>query len=200
MVEFEFFSFQDIAVSTTALSGAGADAGEQSLLSELVGNLGVNDSVLLAIFNSTLGSFGFSLLNLHVLSFLGGEVDTVVVGVPLREGSGVNLNDAVLDEGVGSDQLVVGGVVDDIEDSGLAGDSFGGPVEVTFLKPEGSELEVSSSDSDTSDSGGVRDEFGVGDGSGLLEGSLLFVDRHSASCKSALVPGISVDAHSMWLI
>lgn len=182
------------------MSGAGADAGEESLLSELVGDLGVDDSVLLAILNAALGSFGFSFLNLHVFSFLGGEVDTVVVGVPLREGGGVNLNDAVLDEGVGSDQLVVGSVVDDVQDSGLASDCFGGPVEVAFLESESSELEVSSSDSDASDSGGVRDEFGVGDGSGLLEGSLLFVDWHSASCKSALVPGISVDAHSMWLI
>lgn len=170
------------------MSGAGADASKQSLLSELVSNLRVNDSVLLTFLNSTLSSFGFSFLNLHVLTLFGGEVDTVVVGIPLREGSSVDLNDAVLDEGVGSDQLVVGGVIDDVEDSGLAGDSFGGPVEVAFLESESSELEVSSSNSDTSDSSSVRDEFGVGDGSSLFEGSLLFVDWHSASCKSALVP------------
>ena len=36
--------------------------------------------------------------------------------LPLTEGSGINDHDGVLDEGLGPDQLVVAGVVDDIND------------------------------------------------------------------------------------
>ena len=170
------------------------------MLPELVDDLGINHSVFLPLLDPVLGSLGFSVLDLELLALLGGEVDTIVVGIPLGEGSGVDLDDTVLDEGVGPDKFVIGGIVDDVEDSGFARDSFGGPVEVALLESECSELEVASSDSDSSDPAGVRDEFGVGDGSGLFEGSLLFVDGHPAPGKSSLVPGISVDTHCLWLI
>ena len=114
-----------------------------------------------------------------------------MVQVPSCEGGGIDGDNAVLDEGLGPDQLVVGGVVDDVEDPGLAGDGFGGPVEVSFLETESSELVVSASDSDSSDPGFVIDELGVGDGSGLFKGSLFLVDGHAAAGESALVPGVS---------
>ena len=110
-----------------------------------------------------------------------------MVDIPLREGSCVNLNDAVLDKRIGPDQLVVGCVIDDVQDSGFASDCLRGPVEVTLLEPKGSELEVTSSDSNSSDPGSIRDEFGVGDWSCLLEGSILFVDWHPATGQSPLV-------------
>lgn len=129
------------------MSGSGADDGEESLLSELLSDLGVDNSGLLAFLDSVLGALGLLLFDLEVLGLLDVEVDVVLVEVPLGEGSGVDLYDAVSHEGIGSDQLVVGGVVDDVEDSGLARDCFGSPVEVAVLEAEGSELEVSSSDS-----------------------------------------------------
>ena len=164
------------------MSGSGADAGEESLLSELLGNFGIDDSALLAFLDSLLGALGFLLFDLEILGPLDVEVDVVLVDVPLGEGGCVNLDDAVPHQGVGSHQLVVGGVVDDVEDSGLARDGFGCPVEVAVLEAEGSELEVSSSDSDSADTGGVGNQLGVGDGSCLLERSLLLVDWHPAAC------------------
>ena len=50
--------------------------------------------------------------------------------VPLLEGRGVDLHDAVLDESLGPHELVVGGVVDDVDDLGLLGDALAAPVEV----------------------------------------------------------------------
>ena len=44
--------------------------------------------------------------------------------VPLLEWGGVNLNNTVLYDGLGSGKLVVGGIVSDIYYSGLLGDSL----------------------------------------------------------------------------
>jgi hypothetical protein len=194
-VEFELLAFEDVSVDAAGLSGAGTDAGVQSLLVELVGDLGVHHAGLLALLNTVLGALALAVLDLDVLSLLGGQHDSVVVGVPLGEGSGVDLDDAVLDEGVGSHQLVVGGVVDNVQDSGLAGDSLGGPGEVSFLETQGAELVVSTSDSDSADTGCVRDELGVGARAGFLEGSLLLVDGHTPTGESTLVSGVTVDSH-----
>ena len=118
-----------------------------------------------------------------------------MVEVPLREGGGIDLNDTVFDKSFGSDEFVVGSVVYDIDDSGFSGGSFWGPVEVTFLESEGSELVVTTSDSDSSNSGLVVDEFSVRDWSGFLEGSLFFMDWHSATSWSSLMSWISGDTH-----
>ena len=50
----------------------------------------------------------------------------------MSEGSGINDHDGVLDEGLGSDQLVVGGIVHDVDDTGLTGNSLAWPGEVTL--------------------------------------------------------------------
>jgi heptaprenylglyceryl phosphate synthase len=44
--------------------------------------------------------------------------------VPGSEGGGINLDDAVLHKGLGADQLVVGGVVYDIKNTGLLGGDY----------------------------------------------------------------------------
>ena len=129
------------------------------------------------------------------------ELDSIMVAVPGFEWCSIDQHNTVLDQSVGSDELVVGGVVDDVDDSGLLGNSFGSPVEVSFLESQSSELVVTSSDSDMPDSlvdfAGGEIEFGVGDWSGFLESSLLLVDGHSASSKSLLVSRVSVDSHGL---
>ena len=148
----------------------------------MLSNLWINDSVFLSFGKSGLSSGGSCLLlDLSFLALSGDQVDTVVVKVPLREWSGINLNDTVLDKSFGSDKFVVGGVVHDIDDSGFSGVSFRGPVEVAFLESESSELVVTASDSDSSNSRLVVNELSVRYGSGFLEGSLLFMDWHSAT-------------------
>ena len=52
--------------------------------------------------------------------------------LPLAEGSGVDDDDSVLDEGLGPDQLVVAGVVDHINDTGLAGNRLAAPGKVAL--------------------------------------------------------------------
>lgn len=44
--------------------------------------------------------------------------------VPRAERGGINLNDGVLDQSVGSNQFVVTGIVDYADDSGLSGGGF----------------------------------------------------------------------------
>jgi hypothetical protein len=50
---------------------------------------------------------------------------------PLTERSGINFDNAALDKCVGTDQLVVGGVVLDGDDTALAGNVLRTPGEVT---------------------------------------------------------------------
>ena len=163
-------------------------------MGELFSDLGIDDSVLLP--------FGEFLLHLSGSgSLLGGllslstNVNAIVVVVPLGEGRSVDLHNAVLHKSLGSNQLVVGGVVHNVQNSSFAGNLLGGPVEVSFFESEGSELVVSSSDSNSSDSSGIRNKLGVGDWSSLLESSLFLVDWHAATGESSLVSGVSVDTH-----
>ena len=58
------------------------------------------------------GSFG---------SLLDTDLDTVVLLVPSLERGGLDLNNRVLNQGLGTNKLVVGGVVYDIQDTGLVG-------------------------------------------------------------------------------
>ena len=62
--------------------------------------------------------------------------------LPLPEGSGVNDHDGVLDKSLGSDPLVVGGVVHHVDDPGLAGDALGPPGEVTLVQTQSAVLLV----------------------------------------------------------
>lgn len=52
-------------------------------------------------------------------ALLASQWSGVVSLIPLPEGKTVNKDDAVLHQGLGSDQLVVGGIVDHINDPGL---------------------------------------------------------------------------------
>jgi len=53
-------------------------------------------------------------------SLLASQRSGKVCLIPLPEGKAVDEDDAVLHQGLGSDQLVVGGIVDHINDPGLA--------------------------------------------------------------------------------
>ena len=87
--------------------------------------------------------------------------------VPLTERSSINLDDGRLGQGVGTDQLVVGGVVGDNDDTGLAGNTLGTPGEVTGLETEGTELAVTTTGADQVDS--LVADTGVGGLATLLE-------------------------------
>ena len=123
------------------------------------------------------------------------NVDSVMVEIPSYKWRSINLNNAVLHQCFGSDQFVIGGIVNDVENSGFSCYSFRSPVEVTFFDSKGSEFEVSSSHSDPSYSCFIIDQLCVGNRSSLLKGSFLFVNWHAPTCQSSLVPWISRYTH-----
>ena len=92
--------------------------------------------------------------------------------VPLAEGRGVDLDDGRLGQGVGADQLVVGRVVGDNDDTGLAGNTLRSPGKVTGVETQGTVLVVAATSAD-----GV-DSLGTDPGVGLL----------TAGLESALLP------------
>lgn len=119
------------------------------------------------------------------LSLLLVEVDVIILSVPLSEWVGINNDNAVLHNSLGSNKLVVGGIVDDIKNSGLSGDAFRSPGEVSSVDLQGSVLVIASSGSDWSDSLGSK--LGVGWLSSHFKLSLLLVNWHSSTSGPSLV-------------
>ena len=71
------------------------------------------------------------------------EREDVVALVPLPKRRGVDDDDRVLHQGLGAHQLVVAGVVHDVDDASPAGASFGSPGEVPVIEAQGPVLYVS---------------------------------------------------------
>ena len=94
--------------------------------------------------------------------------------VPLSEGSGIDLDDSGAGQGVGTDELVVGGVVDDTDDTGLLGDALGTPGEVTGIETESAELAVAATGADEVDT--LSANTGVGRLAALLESPEAMLD------------------------
>lgn len=91
--------------------------------------------------------------------------------VPLTEGRGIDLDDGGLGQGVGADQLVVGGVVGDDDDTGLAGAALRGPGKVARVETQSTVLVVAAAGADGVDSLGT--DTGVGLLTAGLESALL---------------------------
>jgi hypothetical protein len=122
---------------------------------------------------------------------LDANLDSVVGLVPALEGVGINHNDGALDQSLRTDQLVVGRVVHDIEDTDLAGADLGTPGKVTCVESEGSELGVSSSAADLMDARFAN--LGHGRGSSEIVLPLLAELRAASTGLPALVSSFSSD-------
>lgn len=187
-VELEFFALKDVTIETATLSGAGCDASEQVVLVELVHDL-LLELVALTVLKLSLhvgrllpGGAGF----LGFFNLLLVELDVVVLQVPLTERTGIDTDNAVLNEGLGTDKLIVSGIVNNIENLGLSGDSLGSPGEVALIKSQSSELVVGTSTTDSANTLGAH-ELGHSGHTAHFELSLLLVDRHTAGGGSPLV-------------
>lgn len=188
MVELELLTLENVAVSATRLARAGRDAGEESTGVELFGNLGVDHSVLLGTSELGLdvaGALGSSSGGIRFLGLLLVELNVILAEIPHSEGVGIDENDSVLDDGLGSNKLVVRRVVDNIKNLGLLGDSLRTPGEVASVDTESSELVVATSASERSNSRVTK--LGHGRLSTHLELSLLLMDGHAAGRGSSLV-------------
>lgn len=93
---------------------------------------------------------------------------------PLSEGGGVDLDDGGLGEGVGTDELVVGRVVDDTDHTGLLGDALRSPREVAGIETQSTELAVAAAGADKMDTLGAN--TGVGRLATLLESPAAMLD------------------------
>merc|ERR1719243_83864 len=113
--------------------------------------------------------------------------------VPLPERSGIYLDDRVLDERLRSHQLVVRGVVDDVQNTGLARADLRAPGVVARLEAERAELFVAAARADLGDL--LDADFGVGRRPAELELALLAVVEALAARGAALVAGVAADAH-----
>lgn len=102
--------------------------------------------------------------------------------IPLSEGSGIDLNDGVLGQSLSTDELLVRSVVHGIQDTSLVGSVLTGPDEVSSVESHGTELEVSTTASDSVNS--LVTNLGVSSGSTELELSLLLMDVSASTSSS----------------
>ena len=70
---------------------------------------------------------------------------------PLPKGGGIHLHNAVLYKGLGSHQLIVAGIVHNVNDTTLAGDTFRSPGIIAGVKSQSSKLLISSTFSNSVD-------------------------------------------------
>ena len=117
MVELELFSLQDVSVDSSGLAWSRTNASEQSSRVELVSDSLFNGSAFLSSLELSLEVLGSLLvlsgfIRLSNLLFV--KFDIIVLEIPGSEWIGIDLHNTVLDKSLGSDQFVVGGIIDDI--------------------------------------------------------------------------------------
>lgn len=179
LVESQLLTLQDVSINTTALAGTGRNHGVKTTGLELT---------FQSILNLAGSSKSGSLLGLYALALLllfcglglllasSANGLTVVCLVPLSEGSGVDLDDGGLGEGVGADKFVVGRVEGDDDHADLTGDTLRSPGEVTGVETQTTIFGVSTTGADKVDSLGANTS--VGWLTALLESS---VDKNCVS-------------------
>lgn len=195
-VELEFLALKDVTIETATLSGAGCDASEQVVLVELVHNL-LLELVALAVLKLSLDvgrllPGGTCLLSFFKLLLV--ELDVVVLQVPLTERTGINTDNAVLNEGLGTDKLIVGRVVNNIENTSLARDGLRSPRKSTVINTESTVLVVGTTALHESDLLGTQ--FSHGGLAAHLKKTLLLVNGHAATGRSSLVSGVPRNTHA----
>ena len=127
VVEVVFFIFEDVAVSTTTLTRTRRNASKKLTGSQLFDDFLLVDNVLLSLFK--LSNDGLA-LTFHLGKVveddftLTDDLAGVVLFIPGLEGRSIDGNNTTLDNGVGTDEFVVGSVVDNVQDLGLGGESY----------------------------------------------------------------------------
>jgi len=155
---------------------------------ELIANLLLDLSVfavLLDVGDSVPRFLGFSSGFIAFFDLLLVQLDVVMLKIPLTEWICIDGDNAVLHDGLSSDELIVGGVVDNIQNSSLSSDGLRSPGEITLVVSQSTIFEVASSAAHWSNSFGSN--LGVGWLTAHFELSLLLMDGHSASSGPSLM-------------
>lgn len=197
LVELEFSSLKNVSIETTTLSGTRGDGSEEMARVELV-----SESLLKLLFSLSVSELGlevstslsFSAGFIRFFNLLLVELNVVVLQVPESEGVGINAHNSVLDESLGTDELVVGSIVDDIQNTSLARDSLRAPGEGAGVNAESALLDVTSTATDMDQL--LSTELGHGRDSSHLELSLFLVNRHAATSGPPLMSGVPRNTHT----
>lgn len=177
MVESQLLTLQDVTISTSTLSGSGRDDGVETTGLELLLQRWLDlslstESLCLLLLNTLALLLRLVLLSIGSLQLTSAtEVLAVVCLVPLAERSGIDLDNGGLGEGVGSDQLVVGRMVGDDDNTDFTSNAFGSPGKVTGFETKSTELAVTTTGTDKMDSLGT--DTGVGSLATGFESALL---------------------------
>ena len=127
VVEVVFFILKNVTISTTALTRTRGDAGKELTRGQLFNDFLLVDNGLLSLLE--LGNHRLALaLDLGKIVendfTLTNDLAGVVLFEPGLERRGIDGNNATLDNGVGTNEFVVGGVVDNVKDLSLSGESY----------------------------------------------------------------------------
>lgn len=95
--------------------------------------------------------------------------------IPLFKRSGVDLNDSRLRKSVCADELVVGRMESDDNDTDFPGNALGAPAEVAAVKTQSTVFGVAAAGADEMDA--LVADTGVGWLAALLEGSMVYCEK-----------------------
>mmetsp|Transcript_30906 Transcript_30906/g.68441 ORF Transcript_30906/g.68441 Transcript_30906/m.68441 type:complete len:229 (+) Transcript_30906:164-850(+) len=195
-VELQLLALQDVAIAATALTGAGCNACVQPASCELLSKVSIQLALLQALLQLPLHVVGGLLvINLDwLLLALGAQLHAVVCLVPLLEGSSINLDDGVLHQSLGTDKLVVRGVVGHIQNADLAGDSLSAPGKVAVVKTQSPELVVATTHTNLPNSH-VGGQLGVSRHTSHLIFLLLAPVLLATTGRPALMQRVTGDTH-----
>ena len=150
---------------------------------------------MVRLFALLLGSSrNINTLLLGLQSSLSLAQDLTIVGLPpLTEGRGIDLDNGALDQGLGAHQLVVAGIVDNVQNTGLAGAGLATPGKVAGVETEGALLDVATADADLVDA--LAAELGVAGLAAELGLSLLLGLCAFGTGVGALVTAVATNAY-----
>ncbi len=116
--------------------------------------------------------------------------------IPLTEWNSINFNDTSLDESVGTDQFVVGSVVDYFNNTSLGSNRLGSPRKVSRFQTKSTELGISTSHTDRMNS--LCTNLGVGSLTTQFKLSLLSVVSSLGTGCCSLVSAISANTYKKY--
>jgi hypothetical protein len=192
LVKGKLGSFKNVPIAPSTLSRTGGNLGIQTSRSELVIQGSLEGTVLGPRGNLPLDVIGL-LSSLHLLrSLLDTNLGPVVGLIPLLEGMRIDKDNGTLHKGLGTDQLIIGCVVGNIENPHLLGADLGSPGEVTGFEAEGAELEVSPAAADGGDV--LFADFGHGGRATVVPFALFAECGTASSCLAALISSGTCDS------
>ncbi len=199
-VELEFLALEDVTVAATGLTGTRRDGGVETAGAKLLFDERVELALLAAVLQLTgnvvgvLGLIGVGLSGtLTSGTTLGSHRLAVVLLVSLTERGGVHLDNAALDERVGTHKLVVRGVVHDTQNTRLGSNVLGTPGKVARLETQSTVLEVAAANTHSVDALGANTR--VGSLTTQLKGALLAVVGAASTGSRSLVSRVTSDTH-----